>query len=94
MAIVVNIIGAGHLGRTIGHLLVKCGLVEIGAICNTTELSSQNAINFIRQGKYYPHISQLPAADITFITTPDDLIPSISEELSRSLFLQSYDSLD
>ena len=82
MTFLVNIIGAGHLGKTIGHLLVRHRLVKIGAICNRSETSSKNAIKFIGQGKYCPSISELPPADITFITTPDDLISATCKELS------------
>lgn len=88
MNFLVNIIGAGHLGKTIGHLLVKHQLVRIGAICNRTEISSTNAIKFIGQGKYCLNISELPPADITFITTPDDLISATCEELSKNLFIK------
>lgn len=84
MTYLVNIIGAGHLGKTIGHLLVRHGLVRIGAICNRSEISSTNAIKFIGQGKYCPSIAELPPADITFITTPDDLISTTCEELSKN----------
>lgn len=88
MTLLVNIIGAGHLGKTIGHLLVKHQLVNIGAICNRTKRTTTNAIKFIGQGKYCPMISELPPADITFITTPDDLISATCEELSRNPFIK------
>lgn len=76
----INIIGAGHLGMTIGYLLAKNELVQIGAICNTSEKSSLAAMQFIGQGKYYA-LNELPAADITLITTPDDKINLVCEEL-------------
>lgn len=89
MTCLVNIIGAGHLGKTIGHLLVKHQSVTIGAICNRSKISSTNAITFIGQGNYCPKIAELPPADITFITTPDDLIEAASEELSRNPFIKT-----
>ncbi len=88
MTFLVNIIGAGHLGKTIGHLLVRHRLVKIGSICNRSEISTTNAIKFIGQGKVCPNISELPPADITFITTPDDLISATCEELSRNPFIE------
>ena len=84
MPLLINMIGAGHLGQTIAHLLSKNPLVQIGAICNTSEASSSQAITFIGGGVYCPSIAQLPPADITFITTPDDLISSICEALSNN----------
>lgn len=88
MTLLVNIIGAGHLGKTIGHLLVKYQVAKVQAICNRSEISSINAINFIGEGKYCPIISELPSADITFITTPDDLISITCEELSKNHFIK------
>lgn len=47
-----------------------------------------NAIKFIGQGNYCPTIGELQPADITFITTPDDLISIACEELSKNKFLK------
>lgn len=84
MPFTVNIIGAGHLGKTIGYLLVKKQLVSIQSICNRSQQSTLQAIQFIGQGKYCPSIRELPAADITFITTPDDKIALTCEALSHN----------
>ncbi|MDP1602912.1 MAG: DUF2520 domain-containing protein [Legionella sp.] len=88
MTLRVNIIGAGHLGKTIGHLLVKNQLVRIGAICNRSEKSTLEAIKFIGQGEYCPRIAELPLADLTLITTPDDFITLACEELSQNQFIE------
>lgn len=87
MPLLVNIIGAGHLGKTIGRLLVKNELIKIGAICNTSIRSSMAAIEFIGDGKYCDSISNLPPADITFITTPDDAIATVCGILSQNKFI-------
>lgn len=88
MTLIINIIGAGNLGKTIGHLLVKNQLVKVKGVCNTSADSAASAIRFIGEGNYYAKISELPEADITFITVPDDSIPSISEVLSNNPFLK------
>jgi predicted short-subunit dehydrogenase-like oxidoreductase (DUF2520 family) len=88
MILSVNIIGAGHLGKTIGHLLFKHQLVIIKGIYTTSQLSAESAIKFIGEGIYYPTINKLPPADITFITTPDDFIKQACDELSKSPFLK------
>jgi predicted short-subunit dehydrogenase-like oxidoreductase (DUF2520 family) len=88
MTILVNIIGAGCLGKTIGYLLVKNQLVQIGAIHNTSRESALNAIQFIGDGEYCPSIATLPAADITLIATPDDLISSTCAMLGKSKYLK------
>ncbi|KTD07586.1 Rossmann-like and DUF2520 domain-containing protein [Legionella jamestowniensis] len=78
----VNFIGAGNLGKTIGKLLCKSQLVKIHAICNRSLVNTSQAINFIGQGTYCESIKELPPADITFITTPDDCIEGIGRELA------------
>ncbi|MBA4696687.1 MAG: DUF2520 domain-containing protein [Legionella sp.] len=88
MKLLLNIIGAGHLGKTIGYLLVKHQLVNIGFIVNRSAASTSEAIKFFGEGNYCPTVEQLPAADITLITTSDDLILGMSEKLSNSQFLK------
>lgn len=84
MTLVVNIIGAGKLGKTIGRLLVKNNLAKIAGVHNRSLESSMAAINFIGDGEYFSDIKLLPFADITFITTPDDQICETSIEICRS----------
>lgn len=88
MTWLINIIGAGHLGKTIGHLLANQPLVTIGAICNLSEVSTKAAIQFIGSGSCCPSIHELPSADITIIATPDDLITTTCIELSKNRLLK------
>lgn len=93
MTLLVNIIGAGHLGKTIGHLLARQQpLVKIGAICNTSKVNTKTAIKFIGGGSYCPSINELPSANITIIATPDDLITKTCIELSKNPLLK-YESI-
>jgi len=84
MTIVVNIIGAGQVGKTLGHLLVKHQLAQVGAICNTSPASTFAAINFIGEGQLSPTIEQLTEADMIFITTPDALIATAADAFSKN----------
>lgn len=84
----VNFIGAGKVGQTLGYLLVKYRLARIGAVCNQSENSALAAIQVMGEGKYYEKISALPAAQLTFITAPDDLITVLCEQLHQNPFLQ------
>ncbi|MFI4963377.1 MAG: Rossmann-like and DUF2520 domain-containing protein, partial [Legionellales bacterium] len=88
MPLLVNIIGAGNLGKTIGHLLVKNQLVSIAGLCNTSKKSVDASIKFIGDGRYFPSINLLPAADITCITTPDYLIEEACIALSKNPLLK------
>lgn len=87
--LVINIIGAGAVGQTIGHLLVKHKAATIQAVLNKTPASSQRAIIFIGQGQAYSAIKDLPSADLILLTVPDQHIISVAEELSTSPHLQS-----
>ena len=83
MTLIVNIIGAGKLGKTIARLLVDNKLVKIAGVHNQNAESSLTAIKFIGEGKYFSDIKSLPLADITFITVPDDHICATSIKISR-----------
>ncbi|MFA5959453.1 MAG: DUF2520 domain-containing protein [Tatlockia sp.] len=84
MTLSVNIIGAGNLGKSIGRLLVTKGLISPGAICNTSLNSTVSAIAFIGGGNVCASISELPPAQLTFITTPDDYIEASANLLSNN----------
>lgn len=80
----INIIGAGRLGKTIAKLIADNKVGFIQAICNTTLKNSEDAIQFIGQGKACDTINDLPPADIILITTPDDNIQKCCELLSQT----------
>ncbi|WP_419421553.1 hypothetical protein ACNVED_16335 (plasmid) [Legionella sp. D16C41] len=84
----INIIGAGRLGKTIGKLIVINKAGSIQGICNQSIKSSILAAQYIGEGEIFNKISELPSADITFITTPDENIKNSARELSKSDYLK------
>lgn len=84
----INFIGAGNLGKTIGRLLVINKIGTIVGICNQSEESTRKAIDFIGAGHYYSDVSALPNADLTLITTPDDVIGRVCKEYSNNPFIK------
>jgi predicted short-subunit dehydrogenase-like oxidoreductase (DUF2520 family) len=88
MTIVANIIGAGNLGQTLGFLLKRHG-IQIGGVCNTSIESTIHAIDFIGAGYHSEKIQELAPADMTFITTPDGIIQSVCNELSKTSNLKN-----
>lgn len=84
MQLVVNIIGAGKIGQTIGRLLVENNLAKIAGVCNKTLESAMAAIEFMGDGIVIADIPSLPLADITFITVPDDRISDIGLQISHT----------
>lgn len=92
---IVNIIGCGRVGKTIGKLLHHNKLAKIQDISNTTFESAQKAINFIGAGTACQRFNALRPADIYFITTPDNRVESVCEQLlnnhapkSTAIFVQ------
>lgn len=83
MKSIINIIGAGNLGKTIGKLIFSNEIGFIQEICNTSAKSGSEAASFIGQGEV-KIIDELLPADITFITTPDDQIELCCQQLSKS----------
>lgn len=82
MTLKINIIGAGRLGKTIGRLIRLNNLGTIVGVCNRSFQSAQEAVLFIGEGTVVDRIRDLPASDLTFITTPDDAIVGCRLELS------------
>ncbi len=84
LTVTINIIGAGKLGKSIAKLIVKNQAGSIQGICNSSLHSSQEAVSFIGAGMPFHEIDDLPSADITFITVPDDKIKDICDKLSHA----------
>ena len=80
----VNIIGAGRLGQTLAKLITLYKVGTIQAVYNQTVSSAQHAITFIGQGLPCHNMEALPPAEVTLITTPDDLISDISQQLAAT----------
>ncbi|MCK1859565.1 DUF2520 domain-containing protein, partial [Legionella pneumophila] len=78
---IINFIGCGLVGKTLGRLIVKHRLGTIGGIINKSPKNSEFAVKFIGAGSSCMNLSQLPRADIYFITTPDDIIETVCNQL-------------
>jgi predicted short-subunit dehydrogenase-like oxidoreductase (DUF2520 family) len=87
----INLIGAGRVGQTLGYLLAHSGLCTVQAVVSRTKLSADEAIDFIGQGYYVAAVEELPPAELTLITTPDDAIVQISERLAHNSALRAGD---
>lgn len=87
----INIIGAGKVGQTLGHLFVKHQLARIQYVFNTSRQHATDAIKWIGEGIYHADIQTMPHAKITLITTPDDFIETICLALSHNKRLKPGD---
>ncbi len=78
------VLGAGKLGKTLGHLLALQGHTPTGLSCRTLR-SARQAAAFVGGGA--PTTSNIRAAsgaDLILIGTPDKAIAPLAEELARS----------
>jgi predicted short-subunit dehydrogenase-like oxidoreductase (DUF2520 family) len=77
------IIGAGRVGRALGRRLHELDW-KIGAVITRSEASARKAVRFIGAGKAHATLSrEVLASRLILISTPDDAIVKISEELAR-----------
>ncbi len=77
-----SILGAGRLGRTLGRVLIRRGLVPLGISCRTLR-SARQAVAFIGGG--HPTTSNPKAAagaGLILIATPDRAISPLARELA------------
>lgn len=86
----INCIGCGRLGRTILKLIVDNQVAKINEIVNQSLQSAEVAIKFVGQGKAVSALDELSPADIYFITTRDDAVQHICEELVSKKLLKPY----
>lgn len=78
-----NIIGAGHLGKTLGRLWQQTGVFEVRQILNRSQESAIAAAGFIGAGAGLNEWNRLAPADVTLIATPDSEIANADAELAR-----------
>ena len=84
-----NIIGAGRLGKHIARALIRSGQASFGGVCNKHLGRARLAVEQIGGGAAIKRVEDLPAAELTFITTPDDCIATIVADLQKSKHLSA-----
>jgi predicted short-subunit dehydrogenase-like oxidoreductase (DUF2520 family) len=78
-----SIIGAGRVGQALGRLLHELGW-RIGAVVTRSEASARRAVRFIGAGKGCAGMTRhVLASRVILITTPDDEITDVAQELAR-----------
>jgi len=79
---VLNIIGTGKLGTTVGRLAADNNLAAIGAIYSRNPSKLASAEAFIGQGSPCQYLDEMDTADLWLISTSDDAIANIALELA------------
>lgn len=82
MSSVVAIVGAGRVGRALGRHLHNLGW-DIGVVATRSITTARAAVHAIGAGRPMDRLtSQLVAADVVLIATPDEAIWRVAEELA------------
>lgn len=79
-----SIIGAGHLGSTLGRLWHEQGVFRIGDVATRSMASAQQAAAFIGAGRPVAGLDELADADIFLIATADDQLAPVCAGLARN----------
>ncbi len=82
-----SIIGAGMVGTAIGALLQKAGY-SIAAIADLSPSHLKRAASYIQAPLFRNAAEAARAGDCILISTPDDLIQSVCEDLARATSLK------
>lgn len=68
---VLNIVGCGKVGRTLGSLFRSQGVFQVQHILNRSQDSADDAIKFIGEGRGVTQYGELASADVWMLTGPD-----------------------
>jgi predicted short-subunit dehydrogenase-like oxidoreductase (DUF2520 family) len=79
-----NILGAGHVGRSLARLWRERGVFTIGDILNRSPQSTSEAAEFIEAGRVASAMTDMQPADVWMIAVGDDGIRSCCEQLAAS----------
>lgn len=93
MAITLNVIGAGKLGKTLARLWCDKHLVNIGAVASRSLETASESVNFIGAGTATQSLSELPPAELWLLATPDSEIQTTAVRLHDSNQLRDTDIL-
>lgn len=86
---ILNIVGAGKVGRTLGRLFGEHAVFTIGDILNRTVESASEAVAFIGAGRAVADYGDMQQADAWMIACADDTIATCCEALAGSGRLHS-----
>jgi predicted short-subunit dehydrogenase-like oxidoreductase (DUF2520 family) len=82
MPALLNIVGAGHVGRTLGRLFAARGVFSIQDVTTRSGASAREAVAFIGAGT--PAIGAVRPADVWMLAVADDAIGPVAAALAQS----------
>ena len=88
MALSMNIVGAGHVGRVLGRLFHRHGVFPVQDVLTRSPASAQDAVAFIGAGRALAQADQLRPASVWMLAVGDDQIAPVCAALAASGLLQ------
>jgi predicted short-subunit dehydrogenase-like oxidoreductase (DUF2520 family) len=86
---VLNIVGAGHVGRALGRLFAAAGAFAVQDVLTRSEASADGAVRFIGAGRALASFDQLRPADAWMLAVGDDHIAPVAARLAASGLLEN-----
>ena len=80
----ITIIGCGHVGKAIGHLLRSRGIFEIGDVLCRSRASASRAVEFLQAGRAVAGMGEMRRADLFMLGLSDDHIGEGARHLACS----------
>ena len=84
MTPLLNIVGAGHVGRTLGRLLSQHGVFTVQDVLTRSHASAIDAVAFIGAGRALAQASELRSAQVWMLAVGDDGIAPTCAALAAS----------
>ena len=84
MAPLLNIVGAGHVGRTLGCLFFRHGVFTVQDVLTRSHASALDAVAFIGAGRALAQASELRPARVWMLAVGDDAIAPTCAALAAS----------
>lgn len=88
MAPVLNIVGAGHVGRVFGRLFAAAGSYQVQDVLTRAHASALAATAFMQAGTALADSTELRRADVWMLAVGDDQIAPVCAQLAATGLLQ------
>ena len=93
MPISLNIIGAGRVGRTLGHLLHHAGACAVQDVLSAEFATAEAAVTFAGAGRAVRRLGEMRTAGFWLLTTPDDAIAPMAVALAAAGKVRAGDTV-
>lgn len=93
MPISLNIIGAGRVGRTLGHLLHHAGACAVQDVLSAEFATAEAAVTFIGAGSAVRRLGEMRPAGLWLLTPPDDAISLMAVALAAAGKVRAGDTV-